>query len=207
MNAAVIVETRPEINLKQVCERHIKYLPGWELVIFCGLGNERQALELDATVHKLRVSNLDGSGYNKLLTSVRFWQLLEFERVLIFQHDSALLRKGIEEFLKYTYVGAPWKFQEHGGNGGLSLRNPYIMASICDRGGYDENIHGNEDVFFCNRVKELGLKLAPREVCSKFSTETIYKLGTLGFHSIQSYLSKEEINNILNFNKKNDVQI
>jgi len=75
-----------------------------------------------------------------------------------------LLRTGIEEFYEWDYVGAPWKFQQHGGNGGLSLRNPKAMIEVIKRKPYKPE-YGNEDLYICNVLKEMPeFKLAPREV-------------------------------------------
>jgi hypothetical protein len=134
--------------------------------------------------------------YNKLLTNPSFWDHIEYDRVLIFQHDSGLLKSGIEEFLKWDYIGAPWKFQKHGGNGGLSIRNPKVMFNICQKFKYNHEC--NEDVWFCNKMKELNMNIAPREVCSMFSVESIYKTGTLGYHAMDKYLSKIQVKTILN---------
>lgn len=134
--------------------------------------------------------------YNELLTSEAFWYgLRNYEKVLIFQTDSMLLKKGIEEFLEWDYVGAPWEWQEHGGNGGLSIRNPLTMRAVLVARKWNGD---NEDTFFSNTLDTypyLG-KMAPRKVCEKFSCETIFKLGTLGIHAIDKYMTKEEVNQI-----------
>lgn len=133
--------------------------------------------------------------YNKLLTSKRFWRVMP-DKVLIFQHDSMLLRTGIEEFLEWDYVGAPWKFQEHGGNGGLSIRDKKAMLHVIDSIEWSPQL-GNEDVYFCNfLIAQSASKLAPREVCEKFSCESIFKLGTLGYHAIDKYLTPEQVTQI-----------
>ncbi len=106
-----------------------------------------------------------------------------------------MLRKGIEEFLEWDYIGAPWKFQEHGGNGGLSLRNPSVMFNICSVYNYNQSIDGYEDIWFSKYVKQ-DWNLAPREECSKFSCETIYQEGTLGVHAIDRYLTPEQCQKI-----------
>jgi len=132
--------------------------------------------------------------YNSLLTSKAFWEDVPDENVLIIQHDSALLRTGIEEFYQYDYVGAPWTFQQHGGNGGLSFRKKSAMLKVIEN--YPYNGIDNEDVYFCNGLKWLVMNLAPREVCEKFSCEAIFKLGTLGYHAIEKYLTPEQVNQI-----------
>lgn len=171
--AAIIIENRPIPGLEEIILAHEKMLPlDWQV---WHIKNEP-------------ISTMDD--YNKLLTSKRFWRNMP-DKVLIFQHDSMLLREGIEEFLEWDYVGAPWQFQEHGGNGGLSLRDSKAMMTVLDKFEWD-NTQGNEDVFFCNRLKELGMKLAPREVCSKFSCESIFQLRTLGAHAIDKWLTPIE---------------
>lgn len=134
--------------------------------------------------------------YNSLLTSREFWEKINTENILIIQHDSALLRTGIEEFYKWDYVGAPWTFQNHGGNGGLSFRKKSAMLECIDKVPY--NGKDNEDVYFSNALKFLGLNLAPREVCEQFSCEAIFKLGTLGSHAIEKWLSPEQCEQIKN---------
>lgn len=171
---AIIIENRLSINeIEEVAMKHFKHLNRhW-----------------DFRYIKTKVRSL--ADYNQLLTSPVFWDNIKYEKVLIFQHDSELLRSGIEEFLQYDYIGAPWKFQEHGGNGGLSLRTVEVMREVTKKFPYNASL-GYEDVYFSNHVKQVGGNLAPREACSKFSCETIFQLGTLGAHAIDKYLSPEE---------------
>lgn len=178
--AAVIVDTRNS-DADRAMHEHSKFLPDtWSIIHFP---------QYDCVTRQ---------GYNAVLTSVEFWEQLEhLERVLIFQHDSRLLRTGIEEFLEHDYVGAPWSFQSHGGNGGLSLRSPKAMLEVINTLQYSEQL-GNEDVYFCNAIRQLGLNLAPREVCQKFSVESIFQLGTLGTHAIERYFNENQISQILN---------
>lgn len=153
---------------------------------------------------KSLVSNI--SDYNMLLTTYEFWEALPFDKVLIIQHDSGLLREGIEKFLEWDYVGAPWGFQEYGGNGGLSLRSREAMMKVIEQFPYRPIVHGNEDVYFSNHLVKAGCKLAPREVCFEFSCESIYRLGSLGFHAIDKYLTPKQVKNVLN-QYKHDYQI
>jgi hypothetical protein len=48
-------------------------------------------------------------------------------------------------------------------------------------------LDGNEDIFFCNRINELGIKLPDRETCNKFSVETEFALGSVGYHAVNKY--------------------
>lgn len=171
---AIIIENRNISNLNSVIREHMKYLPDWGFIHY-----------------KPLIKNI--TDYNKLLTSLSFWESVPFDKVLIFQHDSMILRPGIDEFLEWDYVGAPWKFQMHGGNGGLSLRSKKAMIETLSVHTWDQS-KGNEDIFFSNNL--IG-KLAPRCVCEKFSCETTYKLGTFGIHAIDKYLTEEEQSRIL----------
>lgn len=176
--AVVLVENR-NFGLSEIVDRHKKFLPfSWDVIIY----------------EEEKINSLHD--YNKLLTSVDFWErLYEYEKVLIIQHDSSLLRFGIEEFLEYDYIGAPWMFQNKGGNGGLSLRTPSVMIKCLSKFPYSAE-YGNEDVYFSNMIEKVGGKLAPREVCFKFSCETIYRLGTFGYHAIEKYMTNEQVKTI-----------
>ena len=191
--AGVIVDTR-NVNFKSIIERHFEFLPGkFDCVVF----HDQNSVNFDCIKHQIPRSINNLRDYNDLMTSEWFWDKLIYDKVLIFQNDSGLLRKGIEEFYKWDYVGAPWKFQDIGGNGGLSWRSVKVMKKISKQKPYSL-IYGFEDVYFCNEMKEKGLNIAPREVCKKFSCETIFELGTLGYHAIRNYMSEEQCNDILN---------
>lgn len=181
---ALIIENRSIPYLMDIIEAHEKMLPKNTPVYW--LNNE--------PIHSMR-------DYNALMLSKRLWRNLNAERVLMFQWDSILLKPGIEEFLEWDYIGAPWKFQDWGGNGGLSIRNPKTMMEIIDKGNWDGQL--NEDVFISNEMyKSQGtyyqMNLAPREECEKFSVESIYKLGTLGAHAIDVWLTLTECETIRN---------
>lgn len=195
--AAIFIETRVGQQYVDVINQHMKHLPGWDLCIITSY----KSAEFYLTKFKCKYLLIDDirnmNEYNQMLTSDWFWeQFVGYNKCLIFQHDSGILRNNIDDFLEYDYVGAPWTFQEHGGNGGLSLRNPYCMQNICRDFPYNPTM-GNEDVYFCNVMHNGGYgKLAPREVCSKFSVEVIYQEDTFGYHAIDKYHNEEIVNKI-----------
>ena len=45
--------------------------------------------------------------YTNLLLCEEFWKRVIGEHVLLFQTDSIMLRRGIDEFLTFDFVGAP----------------------------------------------------------------------------------------------------
>ena len=189
MHALVIVETRNINNIENIIKGHLKKLNNdWKLIIFHGTNNFHLFKDLDAIKHNLG-TNFSIDQYNKLLSSAGFWFKIPYEKVLIFQHDSMLLRRGIESFLPWDYVGAPWPNPPNGGNGGLSLRSKSVMLKVIAKHKCDTN----EDVYFSRHVPEFG-KLAPRYICEQFSCEMLFKLGTLGYHAINRHLTTQQCN-------------
>lgn len=185
----IFIETRNFPSLRQIFEEHIKYVDLEPLVV-CSFENHEQ---FDG-YQKILIKNPNNNkAYNQMITQSDFWKKIPFDKVLICERESGILRRGIEEFYEWDYVGAPWKFQQHGGNGGFSWRSVQAMIDISSKfriGGE------NEDVFFCNHMK--GWKLAPRGVCARFSMETIYQEGTFGLHAIENYFPKEICKKIYN---------
>ena len=197
---AIIVETRPIPHLVNIIRSHFKFLPEHtDLAIFYGDKTAYLIKKLKPIISIKIKDDFHRVSYNLLLTSPTFWgNFLLWDKVLIFQSDSMILREGIEEFYKYDYIGASWKWtDEYAGNGGLSLRNPSVMFDIC------RNFHNiqelNEDHFIVKTMHENKIgNLAPIEVADKFSCEAKFILGTWGYHAIDAWLSKEECKQIRN---------
>jgi hypothetical protein len=196
---AIIVETRTGVRYVDVIKQHMKHLIGWDLCIVTLKDNFQYYLQELPQAYMYECGEIkDANDYNRILTSVKFWKQFEYyDKVLIFQHDSMILRNNISDFLEYDYVGAPWRFQDIGGNGGLSLRSPKIMDVISNCFLYNTSL-GNEDLYFCNFMHKYNIgKLAVKEVCSEFSMETIYREGTFGIHAIDKYHDDETCKKII----------
>ncbi len=165
---AVIVEPRCDPALEH-CVRNAALFLGcqWQLQIFHGAENApfvEQLFSAEELVNvqlvSLGVKNLTRKAYSELLCSHWFWERVAAEHVLIFQTDSLLCRPGIDEFMGYAYVGAPWPLNEgwsrgvpwlaHSGNGGLSMRSRRIALAILD--AIDFSRGEPEDVFFVEYV-------------------------------------------------------
>ena len=190
--AAVIVDTR-KLSLYQVITEHLYYLPKYtKLYIFSSEDNRHLQEMLNCEFHVVEVNDI--RGYNKLLKSKNFWNKIKEENVLIFQEDSRLLREGIEDFYEYDYIGATWDFYPFVGNGGLSFRHKSAMLKVLEICNPENDI--NEDVYFAWGCNVLKLNLAPVNVANKFSCETKFHLGTLGYHAIEKYLPLEQVNEI-----------
>lgn len=190
--AAVIVDCR-NISLFQVITEHLYFLPKDTKLYVFSSENQRHLQELlNCEFHVVDINSI--SDYNRLLTSKSFWEKIEEENILIFQEDSRLLRKGIEEFYQWDYVGASWNFAPYVGNGGLSFRHKSAMIEICEAISWTGEL--NEDIYFSYGCQMLNLKLAPVGVANKFSVETQFHLGAMGYHAIEKWLTEEQCKKI-----------
>lgn len=68
------------------------------------------------------------------------------------------------------------------------------MLDIIENHKYETD--RNEDIYFCKHLDKYG-KLAPRNTCGKFAVETVFKLGAMGFHAIDVWLTKAQCKQIL----------
>lgn len=200
---AVIVETRKIENFGLIVKNHLHFLPkGWGLTVCHSYENEsfvEGELKDIIGVNWMVVGSdkLDANRYNQLLTSNHFWNLIPHETVLIFQSDSLLLRKGLELFENYDYIGAPWAnraMPRLGGNGGLSIRNKSKMLETIQRFHYNQVAHGNEDVYFSLNMN--GSK-PDKPISMKFSVETMYYPTPIGCHAMDKWLPKGQVSDIL----------
>jgi hypothetical protein len=236
--AALIIEDRFFEDFGKICNEHMKHLPkDTDLFVYTSEENKEKYTE-QLKKYKIKPTYLNYNqeqeipttikyipGLSQLLedkrmkslfnmcmvmTTPEFWKdYFDYERVLIFQRDTAILRGGIEGFFEYDYVGAPcYNFvrDQTIQNGGLSLRNPRVMEYICRLYGWKTDIQDMmvvgqyssasffaEDIFFCLRlIKHNAGKLAPLDVSQRFSVESRFELGTLGYHRIDAYLTEDE---------------
>lgn len=199
---AVIVESR-DGNVEEIIHNHFKFLSDdWGLTFFGTKQNEERVRNYFPSVNFVVLpesvsNNLNALQYNNLLTSRYFWTYVPYEKVLIFQHDSKLLRAGIDGFLEWDFCGAPWgHFNMLGGNGGLSIRTKQKMLDVIDYVQFNFKAHGNEDVYFCKYLPFVNGSIAPRDIAMKFSVETIFYATPIGVHAADKYLSKKQLDSI-----------
>jgi hypothetical protein len=198
--AAVIVEPRKLPVLEFVIKNVVYFLPNWSLYIFHSSDNEsfvKNITDNSANIHYINFTenNIGIKEYNKLLLSMAFWQTIQAENILIFQTDSYIRRKGIEEFLDYDYIGAPWnncKAIHQSGNGGFSLRKKSVMISIL-RKNLMTRILDNEDIFYGKELVKMNAKLPTIEHAKIFSVESIYYDNPMAVHKFWHYLENAEI--------------
>lgn len=197
--AACIIEPRPE-HLKISLDNHLPFLPeDIHLYIYTDISKYDDTFYwefFDFTFFDIK--NLSHREHGEMMASRKFWNTFKEDHILIFQSDSQLLREGIDEFIGYDFIGAPIKnFPHPCMNGGLSIRSKAAMLKALDNFTFDYSKE-NEDIFFCKSLEKLNGNLPSVEVASKFSCETIFKAGTLGYHAIEKYLTPEQCNKIKN---------
>ena len=130
---------------------------------------------------------------------------MKTEFCLVVQNDSAVVRPNLwtDEFLEYSYIGAPWPIREGSfhandgtisrvGNGGFSLRKMDLMT-LPHKMGWElrqEQSYFHEDGNICcywkKEMLKNGIKYAPIELAARFSFETMceenYGVLPWGFH-------------------------
>jgi hypothetical protein len=215
---AVIVETRKLPHLEFIIRNNILKLGSdWSFTVICGVENYDfmkkicKSISSEIKIIKLEISNITIEEYSKLLSSYDFWDMLVGEKILIFQEDSIIFNKNIEDFLKFDYIGAPWPnlFNEESvGNGGLSLRSKSVMKYITskyknsfsvlkdipkkdfnivkehclEKKYFDDLIP--EDVYFSVILYNINDFVLPtKEEASNFSTESIFNEKSFAGHN------------------------
>lgn len=165
------------------------------------------------TIDALNTEAFNIDTYNDILKSSEFWNgLSRYKKVLIIQDDGMLLRSGIERYLEYDYVGAPWVDEagnrfikdninsELVGNGGFSLRDMYLSKMVTEKYIKEKNIlfYENkvaipEDVYFVKHLKEEGANIADNKEAQGFSCEQVLTRDTLGFHKPWGYHHHQDL--------------
>lgn len=212
---AVLVETRPLANLLWTI-RNVACHTRWPVTVFCSEDNESLLDDLGFPVEKILIHQLGWQNYTWALINDSFWSRLP-EHILIFQTDSFMLRPGVDKYLEYDYVGAPWVWAyaneamrrfRFGGNGGFSLRKTSVMREIIRTWPYETvcshaafNIAGGlgppEDMYFAFGLSEMKACVPGLREQMQFSVETIHYPTPIAVHSIERQLDTEQIKTIL----------
>lgn len=128
--------------------------------------------------HARKIETLNGvEGYSNLMIRELDKYVTKSSHALVVQWDGYVLNTEAwtDEFLKYDYIGSPW--QENfthmsGGNGGFSLRSKKLLHLLATRPFSDPH---PEDIYICywhaEKLKQCGIRFAPREVAQQFSYE------------------------------------
>ena len=110
----VIVETRVLPHLEYLLRAFIYYVsPDWSLYFFTGNKEYHRWKEICSSISEnihvinLGVEELSFDQYSLLMFDPHFWNEIDAEYILVFQEDTCVFRRGIENYLQYDYVGAP----------------------------------------------------------------------------------------------------
>jgi hypothetical protein len=209
--AAVIVESRPHYFLPKVIRNVMYFLgPGWNLHVLTAhttVEFVRQSLQgwlmsvaplpehlVSSTWHgRSNAVHLPRPVYNSLLSAAEFWESFQEDKLLTFQTDSLLTGRNVADFLRWDYVGAPCgrSPEAYVANGGLALRSRQMMLDCLRLASPAEN--EPEDVFYTDRVRQLGGAMPDVRTAARFSVETVYVGHPLGVHGTDKYLHPLEI--------------
>lgn len=202
---AVIIEPREHKNLEAVIKSTMYHLNNskhtWGLQILHGNKNHEFVKNIindweGVELYNIGKDDLTPEQHSAYMETNDFWGNILGEKVLMFQTDSLLINDGIDEFLKYDYVGAPWIIPKEGrfvGNGGLSLRDKKLMIDICDKHKPTEHIW--EDIFFAKYMNYENIP--PVDVAKKFSVESIFYDNPIGIHKPIKYIDPQDLKSIL----------
>jgi hypothetical protein len=213
---AIIIEPRIHKALPFVLHNFLENLSEeWGIIIFHGNKNKQFVYDLYENIEEsqknriqmidLRVDNLNRNRYSNLFKTKDFYHLIPTETFLVFQTDTLILKENkhkINDFLEYDYVGAPWRWSEYCGNGGLSLRKKSKMMEIIDEKGCDHSCW--EDIYFTTDVKMTDYKRPCKEEAKQFSVETIFYLNPFGIHNCWRHLQPDEMKQMIS--KYKDIQ-
>ena len=168
----------------------------WSYTIVCGNLNYKYILNicynLNIKIIKLNIDNLEVSNYNKLLTSIEFWNLFKGNKILIYQEDTFIFKSNINDFLEWDYIGAPFpkdnnvnKLQV--GNGGLSLRTKNCMIEVLEKAPKIKDDEP-EDVYFTKNMINYNIgNIATFIPALKFSSEFFTNSNSFGGHCFFYY--------------------
>ncbi len=230
---AIIIDERATPQLRaSVLNTLLMGMRRWEVSIYTTSmaldAMEALFKDLEPTVKIQCIAQTDSefgwNGYNQLLKDPDFWLSLNYDKVLIFQTDTLLIKPVDIEYFKYDYIGSPWaknRYDSHSfprysyaldrndatiesrmycssvpdglinGNGGLSIRNPNLMAEICIKHAKESPTDEAEDIFFSKHISSYSHSVAPPEIVESFSCETEYR-DTCGAHAAWRYIDAGE---------------
>lgn len=150
--------------------------------------------DLPSSIEHISIPPIDFLGYSKFMIE-ELYKYVDTEFCLVIQADGFVINPSSWEnqFFEYDYIGAPWppmvgmngnpmgRFvfdKNRVGNGGFSLRSKKLL-DICSQIKFDQlNLPSkSEDLIICHYyyddLVKAGIKFAPINIASKFSTEII----------------------------------
>jgi len=227
---SVIVEFREFPHIEFIIRNTILKLGSkWSHTVICGnlnydmISNICNNISENINIIKLNHNNMTQSEYSFFLTTLKFWNLLKGEKILIYQEDSIIFKNNIEDFLEYDFIGAPFSTESNDtpnmvGNGGLSLRSKSKMIEIINKFPVKDLLLNSstvnymklvnldfppEDIYFskCMQENNIGI-VADWNTAYNFSSESIFNPNSFGGHKfwIATRQWKQHLKNIFKYN-------
>ena len=221
---AVFIEFRILPNIEFVVRNAILKLGNaWSFTIICGTKNLQYVKQIvkkispNIKILKLAHDNMTRNEYSNYLMTSRFWNLLQGDKILIYQEDSLILKENIMDFINFDYIGAPFPKDTDDtpncvGNGGLSLRTKSKMLEIIHKCPIKNFKLGNstknymamigmdsvpEDVYFSKNMQDYKIgNVADWDTAFQFSSESLFNKHSFGCH--QFWVSTTKWQNHLN---------
>ncbi len=206
IDIAVIVEPRKHNKLKLVVTNILENLKDVKVQIFHGNLNKEFILsELSEDIDNIILTNLNKDNltireYSNMLLTKKFYDLIEGERILLFQTDSCICNYNeeiLEECQQYGYVGAPTKRYREipWQNGGFSFRKKSLMIKAVNTIKKDEKIFP-EDRFFSIDKQNI-TNPAIFELANRFSVESYYNENPFGQHKCWNYQNDSNLKKLI----------
>jgi hypothetical protein len=226
---AVFIEFRILPHIEFILRNAIyKIGHNWAFTIVCGKNNYKYMCDIcediskDIKIIKLDYDNMTQQEYSNLLTTKKFWNLLNGEKILIYQEDSLVFKHNIKPFLQYDFIGAPFSKQTNDtpnsvGNGGFSLRTKCKMLEVIKNHKLKDLVIESstinymkfanlkdppEDVYFSKNMQENYIgDVADWDTAYEFSSETIFNPNSFAGHKfwISTNKLKPFMINLFNF--------
>ncbi len=206
---ACIIEPRKHPHLSYVIRNVMHFLDdSWGLCIVHGTENRAFVEEIiegwgEVLLINCGKENLLYEDYVDFKCDPSFWQQIPSETILMFETDAIMLRSGIDEFLEYDWVGAPWIHSRRHeklvgalvGNGGFSLRKKSAVLKILKEHPHPPGT--SSDMYYSKWMHADGYHVPPVRIAKKFSVEGLYFPKALAFHKAWLYNSAWDFDYLL----------
>ncbi|CAK9029057.1 unnamed protein product [Durusdinium trenchii] len=213
----VLIEMRAHQDLDIVLRQSLSTLHGqWAILLVCGEKNRSFVEEVVRNwsfVHLMCLprEDLSRQAYANFRRSQELLAQLKAigaEVVLFLECDAVLLRPGVERFLHFDLVGAPWawaKSQDAAvGNGGLCVRRLDFMCEAlrCMGASHLGEVEDswwprNEDIGFAQAALQMGSQVPRWKLAAEFSVESMFHPRPVGCHKPWQYLLPSDMLQLL----------
>jgi len=198
--AYAFIERRCHPNIDFLLKNIAWANPTMSIYIFCSDLNENyiRALLGDKISNITIIQAFTGEAspqegykeFNKLLANIEYYECFdkEVEYIMTLHTDVFIRRKITEDIFVGDYWGAPWKWdRESAGGGGVTIRKVSSMKEICKKYTYEFDENVLEDIWFCDKVKKLGLAYPDVDFRAMRIMESVYVTNPVAIHQFWTF--------------------